>query len=502
MFKKSIAFIAIACMLLTGCGRAPALEPDHEASAEPSVSTASTVVTTTQPEETTAAATTTQPEETTAAATAATTTQPEETTAAAIAATTTQPEETTAVTTAATTTQPEVTTAAAMTTAATTTQPEVTTAATTVTAATTTAATTADEPVEVPADGMRNITTMEIVQEMGIGINLGNTYESCGDWIAQWGDGTPESYETAWGSPVITKAMIKGYKTAGFDSLRIPVAWSNLMEDNYTISEEYIEAVREAVDWALECDLYVIINLHYDNGWLEQFPTNKSQCMKKYTRIWEQVSEAFKDYGDHLIFESQNEELGWSSVWNEWGGTSGKAESYALVNEINQKFVDIVRASGGNNAERHLLISGYNTDITKTCDPLFKMPSDPAKRCAVSVHYYTPADFAILEEDASWAKNRSTWGTSADFAELEKYMDMMKETFVDNGIPVIIGEYGCPTKNKDMDSVRLFVSSVCEYAVERDMCPVLWSVTDHFYNRSTCKMIDNELHEMLLETAE
>lgn len=343
---------------------------------------------------------------------------------------------------------------------------------------------------------------MQIVQEMGIGINLGNTYEACGDWIAQWGDGTPESYETAWGSPVITKAMIKGYKTAGFDSLRIPVAWSNMMESDYTISEAYLEAVREVVDWALDCDLYVIINLHYDNGWMEQFPTNKSQCMKKYTRIWEQVSEAFKDYGDHLIFESQNEELGWSSVWNPWAGTAGKSESYALVNEINQKFVDIVRSSGGNNGERHLLISGYNTGIETSCDPLFRMPDDPAGRCAISVHYYTPSTFAILTEDASWGKARSTWGTTADFAELEQQMDMMKENFVDKGIPVIIGEYGCPTENKDMDSVRLFLSSVCSYAVDRDMCPMLWSTPGHLYDRGSCKMTDKELHELLLAAAE
>lgn len=361
-------------------------------------------------------------------------------------------------------------------------------------------AATPDAPaVSEPAEnGMRDITTMQLVQEMGIGINLGNTYESCGDWIAQWGDGTPESYETAWGSPVITEEMIKGYAAAGFSTLRIPVAWSNMMEEGYTVSSAYIETVREAVDWALDCDMYVIINLHYDGGWLESFPTDKAECMKKYEHIWQQVSAAFKDYGDHLIFESQNEELGWSSLWNEWSGsTTGKAESYALVNEVNQKFVDIVRASGGNNAKRHLLISGYNTDIPKTCDPLFVMPDDPADRCAVSVHYYTPSDFAILTEDASWGKNRTTWGTDADFTQLTQQMDMMKKNFVDKGIPVIIGEYGCPTLNKEAESVRLFLSSVCEAAIDRGMCPVLWSVTDEHYDRTACKMKDSKLNKLL-----
>ncbi len=109
---------------------------------------------------------------------------------------------------------------------------------------------------------MRDITTMELVRDMGIGINLGNTYESCGDWIAQWGDGTPESYETAWGSPVITQEMIQGYADEGFGVLRIPVAWSNMMGEDYVISKEYFNAVHEVVDWALNCGLYVIMNLH------------------------------------------------------------------------------------------------------------------------------------------------------------------------------------------------------------------------------------------------
>lgn len=155
--------------------------------------------------------------------------------------------------------------------------------------------------------------------------------------------------------------------------------------------------------------------------------------------------------------QSQNEELGWEKIWNPWGGTEGKAESYALCNEINQKFVDIVRSSGGNNAERHLLISGYNTGIDRTCDDLFKMPSDPANRMAVSVHYYSPAGFAILEEAADWGKAAPTWGSDEDYASLRSEMNMMKTHFTDKGIPVIIGEYGCPTTNKEPESVRRFL---------------------------------------------
>lgn len=292
--------------------------------------------------------------------------------------------------------------------------------------------------------------------------------------------------------------MIQGYADAGFDTLRVPVAWSNMMEDNYTISDKYLSAVQEVVDWAIDCGLYVILNLHYDGGWLANFPTDKENCMEKYKRIWTQVSNAFADYSDYLVFESQNEELGWESLWNRWGGTEGKTDSYDLVNEINQTFVDIIRSSGGNNPQRHLLISGYNTDVELTCDSLFQMPNDPAGRCAVSVHYYTPSGFAILEEDASWGKMRSTWGTDDDYAELNRNMDLMKTTYVDKGIPVIIGEYGCPKKNKEEESVRRFLSSVCEAAYSRDMCPVMWDVTDLHYNRSSCKMLDDTLMQQLL----
>lgn len=342
-----------------------------------------------------------------------------------------------------------------------------------------------------PADAM------EFVHNMGIGINLGNTYEACGDWIAQWGSGTPEAYETAWGSPVITEKMIKGYAKAGFKTLRVPVAWSNMIGDDYTVSAEYIAAVKEVVDWAVKCDMYVIINLHYDNGWFENFPTDKKNCMYRYERIWTQVADAFGDYDEHLIFEGQNEELGWSSLWNQWSGSDkGKAESYALVNEINQKFVDIVRSSDKkNNKKRYLLIPGYNTGIETTVDKLYKVPDDPAHRVIISVHYYSPSTFAILTEDADWGKNQRTWGTAKDIKELEASMDMLKKRFLDKGIPVIIGEYGCPTENKDMDSVRLFIYSVCDAAYSRGMCPVLWSTTGHFYDRDKCCIIDKEMEE-------
>ena len=157
-----------------------------------------------------------------------------------------------------------------------------------------------------------------------------------------------------------------------------------------------------------------------------------------------------------------------------------------------------MRNSGGNNARRHLLIAGYATDVDLTCDEAFRMPEDPAGRCAVSVHYYSPATFCILEEDADWGKARSRWGSPREQRVLESDMDKLKETFVDNGVPVIIGEYGCAVRNKEEESVKLFLSSVAGAARSRGMCPVLWDVTDVFYDRTACQMKDEDLHQRLL----
>ncbi|NIK71974.1 aryl-phospho-beta-D-glucosidase BglC (GH1 family) [Paenibacillus sp. BK720] len=350
-----------------------------------------------------------------------------------------------------------------------------------------------------PATTMREITTMELVKEMGIGINLGNTFESTGDWI---NDTSVSNYETAWGSPIITKEMIKGYANEGFGVLRIPVSWSNMMGEDYAINADYLARVKEVVDWARDSGMYVILNLHWDGGWFEKFPTEKEESMHKYTRIWTQLTEAFKNYDDHLMFESFNEEGIWFDLWNFYSGqdtvVDGRKKAYALLNEINQTFVDIVRGSGGNNERRHLLIGGYGTDFEKTVDELFKMPNDPQNRCAVSVHYYTPSVFAILDEDASWGKARTEWGTDEDFAELNRLMDLVKTRFIDKGIPVIMGEFGVATKNKTQEMIRLYLTSVAKAAYSRGITPVLWDVTNVFYNRDKAEMNDKVLLEQLM----
>ena len=339
-----------------------------------------------------------------------------------------------------------------------------------------------------------DMSTMDFVLSMGLGINLGNTME------CSWMEGeTVTDFETAWGSPVITKDIIQGYADAGFGVIRIPVSWSNLMDEDYTIDKDYMKRVKQIVNWVLECGMKAIVNLHADGGWISNFPTDTEECMKKYEAIWTQVAEEFKDYPLDLMFESLNEEGGWDSLWNHYSGSDeGKAESYGILGDINQTFVDIVRASGGNNELRHLLIAGYQTNIELTCDEAFVLPDDPAGRYAISVHYYAPSTFAIITQDASWGEARSTWGTEEDYEYLNWAFDYLYDTYVANGIPVIVGEYGCATGNKIPPQYENYLSSVCEAIYTRGMCPVLWDTPGGFYDRDECVFTE----EVLLEEFE
>ena len=345
----------------------------------------------------------------------------------------------------------------------------------------------------------RDMTTMEITRDMGIGINLGNTFESNGDWIWQWGDHTVKSYETAWGSPVIEKEMIEGMKKEGFGVMRLPVHWFNMMADDYTINEDYMARVKEVVDWALDAKLYVILNIHHDEKeFFKSMPTKTEETLNNFKKIWSQIAEVFKDYDDYLMFEALNEEACWGDVYNQWSGTdTGKKEVYDYTYQLNQAFVDTIRASGGNNPERHLLLVGYCTDTDLTCDSMYKLPNDPANRFAVSIHYYNPATFCILEEDADWGKAQATWGTQDEIKDLNNKFDKIKSTFIDKGIPIIIGEYGTATKNKEYDSVKNFLYSVCKACYDRHITPVLWDGPDGFYDRKSAKMSDSDLRDML-----
>lgn len=292
---------------------------------------------------------------------------------------------------------------------------------------------------------MRDITSQELVEQMNIGWNLGDTLDVCA--ADRDGDGKVNEHpaegekvdETLWGNPMATYELFTALKEDGINAVRIPVTWRDHIDEQGNIDAEWMDRVQQVVDYAYSQDMYVIINIHHDGGgdpnfgaWVREYAMEDyDKFYERYSNIWKQIAERFKNYSDYLIFESLNE-VGFDEL--------SKKDAYALLNKINQDFVDIIRASGGNNEQRHLLIAGYWTDIASTCNSQYKMPTDPADRCILSVHYYTPWDFCTCDI-------KHTWGTASEVKEMENLIGKMYTYYVENGVPVIIGEYAASGSN-------------------------------------------------------
>lgn len=347
----------------------------------------------------------------------------------------------------------------------------------------------------------KDLTSLEVAELMGNGINLGNTMEAYGH-LTLGTQADVSAYETYWGQPVTTQEMITAMKNAGFDSLRIPVAWTNMMNyesGDFTIGEAYLNRVEEIINYALNEDMYVIINDHWDGSWWGMFGSaneeTRQKAMDMYVSMWTQIAERYKEYSDYLIFESANEELG--SRLNDIdvaadSGTLSEEECYEMANKINQTFVDIVRGTGGNNAQRFLLIAGYNTDIQKTCDDRFKMPTDSAKdKLLVSIHYYTPWGYC---GNASL----SQWGTKRNYGEQNTLLEMMTK-FTEQGYGVVIGEYAVlpasegSVKTNTCDYFTNFLNNCDLYGY----CPMLWDCSNLFI-RTELGFFDQDVADLFL----
>lgn len=346
------------------------------------------------------------------------------------------------------------------------------------------------------------MTALEVSRLMGNGTNLGNTMEAYGrSEIGLTAD--VSSYETIWGQPITTQDMITGMKKAGFDSLRVPIAWTNTMDfenGDYTINKAYLDRVEEIVNYALKADMYVIINDHWDGGWWGMFGSEsqdtRDKAMTLYTSMWSQVAERFKDYSYKVIFESANEELG--NRLNDKdiardSGTLSEDECYEMTNVINQKFVDLIRGTSGNNAQRFLLIAGYNTDIEKTIDDRYSMPTDTAKdKLLVSVHYYTPWSYCGTSGMASW-------GTEGHYNTMNDLLESMTK-FTDQGYGVVFGEYAVLTKsdgsikNNTLEFTKNFLDNCDAYGY----VPMLWD-TNAFFIRESGKIIDASLSQLYID---
>ena len=266
-------------------------------------------------------------------------------------------------------------------------------------------------------------TSAEIVEDIKVGWNLGNTLDSYN--TGKIGLST----ETGWGNIKTTEKMIKGVKDAGFNAIRIPVTWDEHI-DGDKIQADWLARVKEVVDYAYNNDMYVILNMHHDDYiWFDPNDSEYANDSAKLIKIWEQISEEFKDYGDRLLFEGMNEPRSVGSP-AEW--TGGTAAERNIVNRYEQDFVDAVRKTGGNNSDRTLVITSYAASAEDAAMNDVIIPND--KHIIVSIHYYAPWKFA---------DGQITTFEDSDKSELDAKFAKMKSKFIDKGVPVIIGEFGC-----------------------------------------------------------
>ena len=355
------------------------------------------------------------------------------------------------------------------------------------------------------------LTAVEATRLMGNGINLGNTMEACDSTRGRYSD-SPLVYEIAWGQPVTTQDMLTAMKAAGFDTVRIPVAWMTNatrmpfeMKD-YTLDSRYLSRVKEIVDYARNAGMYVIINDHWDGGWWGMFgsetPETAAFALEAYQGMWRQIAEYFRDYSDYVIFESANEELGARFDENSpcYARDSvvsylPENERYALTNKVNQAFVDTVRATGGNNAQRFLLIAGFGTNIKSTFDSRFVMPKDAAdKKLMVSVHYYDPWSYC----GASAAAGATLWGSASDYDAMYKTLSQMRK-FVSMGYGVVIGEYGAlPGSDGVMKTNAVsYHKAFLDCCDALDFTSCLWDCSGFFVRREL-KIVDQDMASLYL----
>ena len=340
-------------------------------------------------------------------------------------------------------------------------------------------------------------TAMDIAALMYPGWNLGNTMEA-GNAANNWKN-TGIGSETSWQSAKTTQQFIDLVKASGFKSVRIPCSWvmGHITDaEACTIDADWLARVHEVVDYCIKNDLYVIINQHWDGGWIEHdgltAATDVDATKAKLTKIWTQIANSFKDYDERLIFAGMNEPGVGGGDANALLGTADLANRIA---EYEQTFIEAVRATGGNNAKRVLVVQGPNTNIDNFVahNYMDKIHDSATDRLMVEVHFYDPYQFTDLSEDKDWGKYYLYWGKNnkggdadrtADAKYNEDYveaqMEKMKTHFFDKGYPVLIGEFGANQRlaiGKDAlhdASVKDYYKAVVTSAINNGCVPVAW----------------------------
>jgi len=337
------------------------------------------------------------------------------------------------------------------------------------------------DPPSIPQP-FNDITAAQLVGKIKIGWNLGNTLDAHNNGYEA---STPVStLETMWSNPVTTEAMITAVKNAGFNGIRIPVSWHKAADSNYNIRADWMARVVEVVDYAVDNDMYILLNTHHDEGIFKFTNAEKTESLKAYKKIWGQIADTFKNYDEKLIFEGLNEPRTIGAAY-EWNG--GNAEERANLNEHYRVFVETVRASGGNNGKRILMVNTYAASAEQSALNGLTIPTDSANaknRIIVSIHAYAPFYFAH-EYDTPDAVNTWSKNNPSDVAGVNRAIDNAYNTFVSNGYPVIIGEFGSRSE-KDEASRAEWAEYYVSYARSKGIPCFLWDDGGwfKFFNRS------------------
>lgn len=310
--------------------------------------------------------------------------------------------------------------------------------------------------------------SIAMAQSLGLGWNLGNTLEA---WDKNVGEKTGTESETMWGNPETTKELLSFVKKCGFESVRLPVTWAQHLSDGpeYEIDEKWLERVNEIVDWALELDMKVILNVHHDDAfWLIPDEAHKIQSEEILRKVWKQISERFKDYDERLIFETMNE----PRVVNAKDEWQGNKETREVVNYLNFAALEAIRSSGGKNKDRYVMIPTYAASglIIKNLEAL-RLPEDD--RVMVSVHYYygTAHQSEFSDAERKWSLV-DKWNMYRTFRK-------MFDLFVSEGYGVVEGEFGW-TDRDNMENLCYNAKYYVDLADKFGIPCLVWDNGSHF----------------------
>ncbi|WP_368365338.1 cellulase family glycosylhydrolase [Ruminococcus sp. RTP21359st1_H3_RTP21359_211015] len=345
---------------------------------------------------------------------------------------------------------------------------------------------------------LKNADTEAILEDMGLGWNLGNSLDATG--------GSGLDTETSWSNPKTTQALIDKVKSLGFNTVRVPVSWGkHVSGDNYTIDSAWLARVKEVVDYCYKNDMYVILNIHHDTKSSESasgagyYPRSSaySSSEKFVTSVWSQMAEYFKNYDYHLIFETLNEPrlIGTGYEWwfNKWNIPSEVKDAIDCINKLNQKAVDTIRDTGSNNRGRLIMCPGYDASIDGATVSGFKLPTDISgnkNRIAVSVHAYSPYNFAMNIDTSNGAT--STYSSYIK-DELKNLFSTLKSNFRDKGIPVVIGEFGSTDKNNTAERVK-WATDYTALAKKNKIPCVLWDNNAFAVYNGSSIVLNSEYH--------